>query len=763
MQIFLFLLVLFSSIHQQDFLLHKNAPNPLGSHTKPHIALIASKSSLTHEVFGFYPYWMGSAYYDLRYDLLSTIAYFSAEISANGNIIDDNGWPIGDLIDSAHVHSDKVVLTTTCFNEDTIRTLLAHPSYWEHLIDTLLTFVLDNNGDGVNIDFEGIYTSAAKDSLTIFMTALTDSFHNRNINSYVTLCGPAVDWYGAFDYDQLAYNTDGIFIMAYDYHWAGGDPGPVAPYDTSSTWGQYSVCWTIQDYITYGGDDNRNKFILGVPYYGYDWPSTDTLPGANATGTGSARIYRVAKDSSAVYGYKWDNESYTPYYTHSGPRQCWWEDSLSLSRKYEKLKEENFKGTGMWALGYDGDNTELWGAIEESFSVEPPDTVKSLFSYCQNDSIHIIWHPITNATSYKIYSAGEDTSFLYETTDTIYTFYSNPDSLYYFTVSALNGAVEGAKSQVIGCYGNNPDILLVYGYDRITTGENTGDFLIYHGNSFYRLNAKFASSTNDAVTNSAVSLSDYTMIDWILAEEGTLDETFSSTEQALVSSYLDNGGNFFVSGSEIGYDLYYKGTAFDSAFYCNYLHATYIADDANNYISNGTNYFNGLTISYDDGTNGIYDVSYPDIIDTLNGSYPAMFYNGTTSISGIYYEGSYNLVYLAFGFEAIYTQSESDSLMARILNLFNITFNLPIHNPPIATNTHSSEYFTYNILSSDFFVQTNKQSNLEIYDKAGRKIKTIQIPKTGIYKIPNLPKGLYFAILKNDEGIIYKNKILNIK
>ena len=51
-----------------------------------------------------------------------------------------------------------------------------------------------------------------------------------------------------------------MFIMAYDWHHAGSEPGPVAPIT--------DVRRTIEFAIRYVPS---RKIIIGVPLYGYDW------------------------------------------------------------------------------------------------------------------------------------------------------------------------------------------------------------------------------------------------------------------------------------------------------------------------------------------------------------------------------------------------------------------------------------------------------------------------------------------------------------
>ena len=60
-------------------------------------------------------------------------------------------------------------------------------------------------------------------------------------------------------------------------------------------------------------------------------------------------------------------------------------------------------------------------------------------------------------------------------------------------------------------------------------------------------------------------MNDYLIVDYILGEESTADETYSSTEQTLISNYLKQGGRLFVSGAEIAWDLDYRGSTTDKA------------------------------------------------------------------------------------------------------------------------------------------------------------------------------------------------------
>ena len=83
-------------------------------------------------------------------------------------------------------------------------------------------------------------------------------------------------------------------------------------------------------------------------------------------------------------------------------------------------------------------------------------------------------------------------------------------------------------------------------------------------------------------------LSNYKLVIWFTG--GTYKNTLTLTDQTNLQSYLDNGGRLFISGQDIGFDI---GS---SNFYQNYLHASYITDDALGAVYTGLNSFDGLSV-----------------------------------------------------------------------------------------------------------------------------------------------------------------------
>ncbi len=335
---------------------------------------------VTHTVYGWYPYWMGDAYLDLDWNLLSHVSFFCLEATSTGAVSADYGWPENwtGLIGTAQAAGVPLTVTCALFDSGAINTLLGNLTYRSNLISNLLQACMDGGAVGVNIDFEGSNLNAG--NLVVFMQELRAAFDAVIPGAHISMATPAVDWTGSFDYDQLAVVCDNLIAMCYDYHWSSGNPGPVSPLSAGTMWSQWCVEWTVNDYITYGMP--RSKLAIGVPYYGYDWPTVEDPPvypppatrnGAYQTG---ARYYNYIRNNHGGYTKYWDDHSQTPwyyYYNASVPRQVWYDDHVSLGLKYDLVLQENLSGIGIWALGYDRGYVELWDQIESHFgsSVTP--------------------------------------------------------------------------------------------------------------------------------------------------------------------------------------------------------------------------------------------------------------------------------------------------------------------------------------------------------------------------------------------------------
>jgi spore germination protein YaaH len=729
---------------------------------------------------------MGTAWQAYDYDLLTTIAYFSVEATATGGLSNLHGWPPTDLINYAHARGVAVVLCVTLFNRDDLNTLLGNPTYRQNLIDNLLAQVQAGNADGINVDFESL-PAAQKQNMVRFITDLADALHTARPGSQITLAMPAVDWNDAWDYDALATASDGLFIMGYDYHWRGSSTtGAVAPL----AGGTYNITWTVNDYLTKTGG-RADKLILGCPYYGYEWPATGSQPGAATTGDGTARRYSTAEPLAQSYGKRWDSASQTPWYRYQNPGwfQCWYDDSLSLSRKYTFARERNLQGIGIWALGYDGSRPELWQALDRQFGAGgvPATPEDFALSNAGDGTVRVSFTGVPGAERYLLLREYADSPGL----DTLGVYNAQPillDNLtigeeYYLRLAAANDNGSSPPTEMLGVVPTTttPKVLIVNGFDRVAGTHNTFDFIRQHGAAVAATGYAFDAAANEAVIRGTVNLQDYAVVDWILGEEGTATSAFDATEQARVAAFLENGGQLFVSGSEIGYDLIAQGTVEDQQFYTEYLKARYVSDAAGGqqgvYRAFGTegSILAGVGgFDFDDGSHGTYDVDWPDGIKPAGGSLVCAQYTGVDFDSrggaGVYFSGRFgdgardgSLVYLAVGFETIYPAEKRWEVMAAVLDFFKQTRSGE-ESPPLVFNitgiypnpTRGTVHFVLDLPEENF-----RTPRFRIVNLLGRTVFDTRLPGgiTGSHTWTwsgiaadgrRVGSGIYIAVLSID-------------
>jgi spore germination protein YaaH len=343
-------------------------------------------------VLGWHPYWATMTdIQNYQYTNLTTIAYFSYAVnSTNGNYDSIGSWKTSPVVEWAHSNNVKVVLTATLFGDAATHRFLTNSVACSNLITQLLIAMtnrtLPGDGDGVNIDFEGVGSwTGATAAMTSFMSNLTTRFKAANPNYEISIALPSVDWYANFAVSNYAaFGMDYAIIMGYDYYYSGsGTPGPVAPLTSSAQWiGASSWCsvnYSMNYYL--GKGIPATKLMLGVPYYGRRWAAASTNLGAASLGSSysAALTYGACESEAANYGKKWDSNGSVPYYVYtsnSTAYQCFYDDTASLGMKYDLSNSKGMGGIGIWNLTQGTSQTALWELIDEKFGADaapPPD------------------------------------------------------------------------------------------------------------------------------------------------------------------------------------------------------------------------------------------------------------------------------------------------------------------------------------------------------------------------------------------------------
>lgn len=318
-------------------------------------------------VYGYYAWWSGTVH-DLPWDRLTHVAIFDVKLESDGSLSETQNWTsvAADAVSLAEPYGVKVHLTVTAFSGSIMNAVLSDPARRQATIDALVELVDAHGAHGVAVDFEGMLAQN-RAHLVQFVESLAARVDE------VTVATPAVDWNGAYDYAGLAKASDGLFIMGYDYHYRGGDPGPVAPLRGGSPWGMYGLEWSIEDHLDRAP---ASRVILGLPLYGYSWPTTGTqIPGAS-TGTADSVVFANAVGEATNFGREWNATTHTPYYFPSSTRQTWYDDTESLEAKILLALDHELLGIGFWAVNYEGGDPEFWdmvGALTQTSTPTPDD------------------------------------------------------------------------------------------------------------------------------------------------------------------------------------------------------------------------------------------------------------------------------------------------------------------------------------------------------------------------------------------------------
>ncbi|MBM7645768.1 spore germination protein YaaH [Scopulibacillus daqui] len=235
-------------------------------------------------------------------------------------------------------------LTPQGFSSSLTHQVLSNPSATERLINNIYQLVTTNGFGGVNIDFEKVLAED-RELFSSFLRRLNQRLKERNLITTISVPPKENDnipWLKGYDYQAIGSAVDYMFIMAYDWHYPGSEPGPVAPIGEIRKTLDFAVSKV-----------RRDKIILGVPYYGYDW-IIPYRPGQLPVTLSAHAATTVAMNNNVPIQYSEEYKSPFFYYTDTSNRRhvVWFEDARSLIEKALLVRKYRLGGFGAWELSF---------------------------------------------------------------------------------------------------------------------------------------------------------------------------------------------------------------------------------------------------------------------------------------------------------------------------------------------------------------------------------------------------------------------------
>ena len=219
----------------------------------------------------------------------------------------------------------------------------------QSFINNMIAVTLDNNLDGINLDFEKIPSDSGSD-WGEFLKELSIATHKAGIVLSVDNYAPTAS---TVHYNRGIQGNvcDYVIVMGYDEHWAsGGVAGSVA----SIGFVEDGIVNTISSGVP------AEKIINAVPFYTRVWKTKDGSVTADTMGMGSSAEWCTKYDVEL----HWNDETCQNYgekEMNGTLYQVWLEDAASLEAKLSVMDAHECAGVAEWKLGLE--TGEAWDTI----------------------------------------------------------------------------------------------------------------------------------------------------------------------------------------------------------------------------------------------------------------------------------------------------------------------------------------------------------------------------------------------------------------
>lgn len=262
-----------------------------------------------------------------------------------------------DYVKTVHDRGVEVWALIDDFTPDvSIKEILTHTTSRRNLTNNIMSAIKEYKLDGINIDFEYIKESFAKDYIQFIRELSVECRKEQvvlSIDSYVPIYS---QFYNRAEQANVA---DYVIIMAYDEHDSNSTKsGSVA----SISWIKSAIDDTLEQI------SDPKQLVIAIPFYDRLWEeeynadgSTTLISHKDLTMKESKNV--LAENEATI---KWDDETkqhYAEYKKGTHIFKMWLEDEKSVEEKVKLINQAEIGGIASWRLGQE--TSDVWPVINK--------------------------------------------------------------------------------------------------------------------------------------------------------------------------------------------------------------------------------------------------------------------------------------------------------------------------------------------------------------------------------------------------------------
>jgi cellulose synthase/poly-beta-1,6-N-acetylglucosamine synthase-like glycosyltransferase/spore germination protein YaaH/peptidoglycan/xylan/chitin deacetylase (PgdA/CDA1 family) len=240
--------------------------------------------------------------------------------------------------------------------------LLLYPAARAALLKNLVAVAKQRGFAGYVFDFEGLSPKAIA-QYPAFLTEARAALEPLGREVWVTT--PFGD--NSWPLKKLQSVTDALVLMAYDQHWAPGDPGPAA----GQSWFEQLLARDMAQL-----DPARTVVTFGA--YGYDWTMADDKGPARADSVTFYDATQGAHDSEADVSL--DADSLNPNYAYEDDNDrkhfVWFLDAATLFNQVKVADAYRPMGFGLWRMG--AEDPAVWHYFRQPYGTAQPTGLEAI-------------------------------------------------------------------------------------------------------------------------------------------------------------------------------------------------------------------------------------------------------------------------------------------------------------------------------------------------------------------------------------------------